>query len=210
MRLFKIMVIPIVVSIVSGLQYGAVQADELIFGQTEQSINQKIETQDGHVTIIVPLQEKKGLQYEGISLCKPVGSEDDMFFKSIVAPDGLSSGYSCINESCTITLEVESSEQIPENITMYVSRDGQCQKEDFETKGHIQTVGYEATLEFTDELAQALGIVGSDYSVSSTNNNGVGWWQMMGTKKAKFSYETKLPTDDLKIDDTVKATIKFY
>lgn len=210
MRLLKIITIPIAIGVVGGFQYGAVMADESFFEQTEQSINQKIETQDGYVSITVPLKEKKGLQYEGINLCKPAGSEDDMFFKSIVAPDGLSSGYSCMNESCTITLDAENLEQIPENITMYVSRDGQCQKEDFETKGHIQTVGYEATLEFTDELVQALGIVGSDYSVSSANSNGVGSWQMMGTKKANFSYGAKLTTDDLKIDDEIKATIKFY
>jgi hypothetical protein len=209
MRLFKIIVIPIAVGVVGGFQYGTAMADESFFGQNEQSINQKIETQDGHVSITVPLKEKKGLQYEGIHLCKLAGSEDDMFFKSVVAPDGLSSGYSCINDSCTITLGAENLEQIPENIAMYVSKDGQCQKEDFETNGHIQTVGYEATIEFTDELVQALGIVGSHYSASSANNNGVGSWQMMGTKKANFSYGTKLTTDDLKIDDEIKAKINF-
>ncbi|MBN2768593.1 MAG: hypothetical protein JXQ68_05780, partial [Campylobacterales bacterium] len=73
MRLLKIMIISIVIGIVGGT------ADEFILGQTdEQSIEQKIETKDGYVSITVPLREKKGLQYEGIHLCKPAGSEDDM------------------------------------------------------------------------------------------------------------------------------------
>jgi hypothetical protein len=203
--------IAVIVAIaIGGLGYGVVKAGQGIIEEVNKPIVQKVENNNGEVTVIVPLKEKKGLKYEGVSLCTPLEHKDEMFFKSIIVSDSLlSPRYICTNGICIVSIEAKYPESLPSNIAMYVTDGGICKKVNFPTNGHLATLGYETTIEFTDELLLALNMVDSNFKVKSQISENISSWQMMGTKKVNIDYNTKVSTDNLKIDDLIKAKIIF-
>jgi hypothetical protein len=216
MKFFKIAGIIIavialfVVTVVTVVGFGVAKTAEAVVETANQEVVQEIMHADGQTTIVVPLIEEMGIKYENIALCTPPEHAEEMFFESVVAGSGLSAGSTCFNHNCTVSIGADDIQNIPEDIFMYVQdASGQCKKRRFATEGHIATLGYKATIEFTDELMQALGIDGDDYHVSSTNSMGYSAWQLMGTKKVSLSYPAKLPSDNLKINEQVKARIQF-
>jgi len=163
----------------------------------------------GLTTISIPLSENRGVKYDNVALCTPPEYARERFFDSVEAENG-SVGTSCVNGRCTVEIGYDDVKEIPGHIVMYVrGAGGRCERQRFGTAGHVQVTGYSATIEFTDELKRALGITGTDYDVGSTENKGYSAWQLMGTKKVTFSYAQRVASDLLKIDDRVKARIKF-
>jgi len=204
-----VLIAVLIVIAVGGLGYGIAKTGEAIVDQANKPVVQKLENDNEQTTIIVPLKEKRGLKYEDISICTPSEYKDEMFFKSIIVSEGLSTSHYCSNGICTVSIEVAHLENIPNNIEMYVTDGGSCKKMSFPTEGYSATLGYEATIEFTDELVQMLNITGSDYQVSSQKSTGFSSWKMMGTKKVNLFYDTIVSMDDLKVDGVLKAKIIF-
>jgi hypothetical protein len=200
----------LVVVAVTVLGFGIAKSAEAIVETANQEVVQEIVQGGGKTIIVVPLTEEVGIKYENVKLCTPQEHAEEMFFESVVVGSGLSPSTSCIHNNCTVSIGMDNIQNAPEDIFMYVldSR-GHCEKIRFSTKGHFDTLGYKATIEFTDELMQALGINSADYQVSSMNSNGYTSWQLMGTRKVAFSYPAKTASDSLKIDGRVKAQIQF-
>jgi hypothetical protein len=174
------------------------------------SVQQKIDIRNDHVTIIVPLVTEKGIRIDNIALCNPRQKKDDTFLDPVIQGDGLSSGYACSNGNCTVTFNVENGDLVPAYVHLSVkSADGQCKTKRFRAKNHLTTLGYKATIEFTDTLLKSLDLHQTDFKVGSTHNSGYSSWQLMGTKKTSFSYRKKVPSDSLTIDGRIKADIRF-
>jgi hypothetical protein len=199
-----------VVIVITVLGFGIAKSAEAVVEAANQEVVQEIVQAGGKTTIVVPLAEETGIKYDNIKLCKPQEHAEEMFFESVVVGSGLSPSTSCVNDNCTVSIGMDNSQNAPEDIFMYV-RDagGQCEKTRFSTKGHFDTLGYKATIEFTDGLVQALGVNSGDYQVSSMYSNGYTSWQLMGTKKVSLSYTTKTASDTLMIDGRAKAEIQF-
>jgi hypothetical protein len=203
-------VVLLVVITVTLIGFGVAKSAEAIVETANKEVVQEIVRNGGKTTIVVPLIEKVGLKYENVKLCTPKEHADEMFFEPVVAGTGLLPSTSCVNGSCTVLISMDSVQNAPEDVFMYVQdSSGQCEKTRFSTKGHFEALGYQATIEFTDELVQALGITNADYRVGSMNSKGIASWQIMGTKKASLSYASKMASDSLKIDDQIKAQIRF-
>ena len=83
---------------------------------------------------------------------------------------------------------------------MYISDGAECKQQRFETQGHESVIKYEARIEFTEALLQALHITTSEYKIGATHCNEVSLWQMMGNRKALFAYDSKRDGDELTID----------
>ena len=194
--------------IIVSMTYGLFQLGEAIVEQANEPVVQKIQTNNQEVTVTVALQEKRGLRYDPIALCTPERYEDDMDFKRIIVPEGFSTGYLCGNGLCSVWIEANQ-DAIPSYISMYVSEGGLCEQKRFETQGHEGVLKYEARIEFSDELLQALHINAPEYKVGATHCNEVSSWQVMGNKKAVFSYDSRRKGDELLIDGVPKASLKY-
>ncbi len=196
--------IVLIALVIVSIGYGLFELGGAIVEQANQPVIQKIQKSNQDVNITVALEKKPGLKYEAIRLCEPPGHEDDMHFEKILVPEGFSPGYLCGNGLCTIWIKAHQ-HTMPEYISMYVSEQGVCKQKRFETQGHESILKYEATIEFTDELLQALNITTSKYKIGAMHSNEVSSWQMMGNKKASFAYDAPCDGDDLSIDGVVKA-----
>ncbi len=213
MKFFKTVLI--ILGIVAGLialaifsvGFGLFQLGEAVVKGANQPVVQKIQTDDQDVTITVALQEVLGLRYESVALCTPAQYEDDMHFKQVIVSNG-SPGYSCMNGLCDVWIKMEQHD-IPSYINMYVSDGGSCEQQRFETQGHEAVLKYEARIEFSEELLQALHVNTSEYKIGATHCNNISSWQVMGSKKAVFSYDSRREGDELMIDGAVKAVLKY-
>jgi hypothetical protein len=199
-----LIVIVLIALVIVSIGYGLFELGGAIVDQANQPVIQTIQKSHQDVNITVPLEKRAGLKYESIRLCEPAGHEDDMDFKKIIVPEGYSPGYLCGNELCTIWIETHQ-HAIAEYISMYVLDHDVCKQQRFATKGHESILKYEATIEFTDELLQALNITASKYKIAAMHSNEVSSWQMMGNRKASFVYYAPCDGDDLSIDGVVKA-----
>jgi hypothetical protein len=197
-------IVVLIALVIVSMGFGLFQLGEAVVDQVNQPVAQTIQKSDQGVNITVALEKKPGLKYESIKLCAPAGHEDDRDFKKIIVPEGYSPGYLCGNELCTIWIKTYQ-HAIVEDISMYVLDHGVCKQQRFATKGHKSILKYEATIEFTDELLQALNITTSKYKIAAVHSNEISSWQMMGNRKASFAYDVPRDGDDLSIDGVIKA-----
>jgi len=209
MKFFKILGIIIVSTLVIGglaigiMGFSLFKGAEALSDVANQEVTQKIKEVGNNIVLEVPLVEEVALRYSNISICKPEG--ENAFFKSVLLEG--SEGYSCFNNNCDIS--VNDYTKLPKSFDMYVyDTNKNCKKVKFDTEDHLTTSGYSVIIEFTDELLNKLNIVKKDYKVKSENSNGYSSWQIMGTKKVKFSYNQKIEMDVLLIDGNNKASIE--
>ena len=180
--------------------------------ESNKKVIQKIELVNNEVNIRVPLHEKLGIQYTYIKTCSEK-EKDDIFFNRVVLENGssLSSDVACFNEMCTLSIDLGDLKEIPKELYVFVKNDENiCHKTKYTTQGHVLPLQYISTVEFTEELKEMLSIVPDDkYEVSSNKSSGTLVYQVMGTKKAVFSYNKKITDDTLLVNSAKKATIVF-
>lgn len=179
------------------LGFGIFSSAKSIVDLANQDINQTIFKTNNQINIIVPLKEEIGIRYKNINLCSIEDKED----LTIVSIAGTTSSTCCLNDICTVTIELNEDTKIPSHIYMYENSTGVCKKTKFQTEGHIVPINYAATIEFTDELLQMSNIDESkEYNVKSMNSNGTFSYQLLGSKKVSLSYEKKIKSDILLVD----------
>ena len=177
--------------------------------QSKQSRPQQIANHGSSTEINVALEERMGLKFKHVNLCTPAAHKDEHFFKTVLVEKGQAS-TSCINGDCTVLIEFDKWDKIPEHVSMYLSdSSGRCKKTAVETSDSMDVLGYKATIEFTHELKKALGISSRQFTVDSSKSQGKFSTQMMGNKKTVLSYNNRPLSDQLMIDGKVKAKIVF-
>lgn len=173
-------------------------------------VTQRIERDnDGQVVIVAPLNEQLGIVFRDISLCTPDDHAEDSFFDPVVS-DGFSTNRSCVNGSCTVTFKVDSLSSVPDHVQMYTPAfDGSCEKTSLPTADLAGVTGYKATIEFTEKLKEALGLSSDDIDIKSDHSIGVMTWQVMGTKKSKFTYTERPMSDYLTVNGHSMVQLRF-
>ena len=173
-----------------------------------KSVISSITINGSKVSIHVPLMTQYSLVYPDITLCTPEDKKDDGFFNNIVA-DGYSTSYSCVNDQCKISIDIEDPKKYPKTIEVYTKDDkNSCKKKTIHMQ-EPEPAGYYATIEMTPKLLSRLNITDGEYDVKSQLSNGNESWQIMGTKKVKLSYDTPPTSDVLLINGEPQASIVF-
>lgn len=175
--------------------------------EVNEPVIQTISMINNKVVITVPLEKEIGLTYENIDICKP--EDKDMFFNPVSLKN---STYYCFNNHCLIRSDdLSFISNTPKLFNVYrKDYKDKCVKTELSTKGHLGTIGYYATIEFTEKLKNMLYIVNDDYKIESDKNSGLTIWKIMGTRKSKFKYNKKVTDDNLIINDKRVATIFFH
>lgn len=175
-----------------------------IVEEANEPVTQTVSIVNNKVDITVPLQKEIGLSYGSLDICRP--EDKDMFFNPVSLENA---SYSCFNNHCVITSDdITSINHAPVSFTVYhKDYKNDCVPKELSSVGHLGITGYDATIEFTEELKNMLHIANDDYKVESDKNSGLTVWKIMGTRKSKFDYHKKVTEDTLIIDDKRVATI---
>ncbi|MEJ2500710.1 MAG: hypothetical protein P8Y65_06245 [Campylobacterales bacterium] len=190
--------------------YSITKGAEAIFEKANADVTQTVTHADGKTVVIVPLHNTTGIKYEHIALCTPPERQNDHFFKQVIAEQASSTSTMCIDGFCTVTIDIPEHQEKPDAVFMYVKdSSGACKKSALTTGGRFTVLEQKATIEFTDELKQALGISGDTYEISSEHSTGRMAWQLMGTRKVTFTYNEKPASDVLFINGKTVAKIQF-
>lgn len=173
-------------------------------------ISQTLTRAGGQLVIEVPFETIRGVKYTKIRLCPPPGSDSFVQDDPVSAENAASIEKNCFNGLCTVEIRYDDPSEIPKAVRMHIRNDlGRCIQTSFKTDGYLADLSYRGTIEFTDELKQALGIAGKDFEVGNLGSSSRMVWQLLGTKKARFWYPGPTTSDVLTIDGRVAAEIVY-
>ena len=208
-KVFLIVIVSIIVWLLLTLLTSVISCTRDVDDMVNGPVTQSVEDVNQSIHIIVPLHVNRGLIYEDTQVCS--SPKRPSFSANVLREDGQRVSYlgSCDNTECTLYVYLDG-EEIPPYLYIYTKEKGECTKKRYSTLGHKGIIDYTATIEFTEALKQRFNLENvTMYDVGSTKNSGMSSYQIMGTKKVKFTYKERVPSDELQIDDKIKAKIIF-
>lgn len=146
----------------------------------------------GNLPIItVPLYYSNGISLEGISLC------DDKSQKRYELGNSVSNvSTTCFNNICSVSAVSSLIEGSEIDIKLNIKDKKECSW--LSKTMAVKKKDFYITIEITDKMKEILEITDAD-SYKTDKSSGIFSYQIMGTKKIKFSYKNKVKKDILRI-----------
>jgi len=186
-----------------------------VVSSIDDNLNAKVEQsvflQDGNVIINVPVQKEIGIKVENLDVCTPKSTDsfdiNNQWYKIDISSVNSSKG--CFNGSCEVSLTGDLISSSNSFSLLIKQSDGSCSWTEFASKDYLKTISYSATIEFTQQLLNLTELNSSKFDVKSNSSSGYSSWQIMGTKKVKFTYSKKPDMDILTVNGKRIAKIIF-
>ncbi len=179
-----------------------------IKSQITQIVTQGNLEETNLITIHTPLLEKYTLERGNIRLCTPKKEKKNSAFSPIIA-QGYSSDYSCVNEKCAISIDIEDPNVYPKSIEVYTTNaQGLCKKTNLKMNKPILN-GYEALVTITPKLLTQLKVTDKSYKFIPKGTSNFKQIKHGDLEQLKLNYNKVQAQERLSIDTIPRVKLIF-